>query len=88
MDLFTQRRANGAYIGDKDAEVLSFVRNFASSVGADPVAYDLSAGDGATIILVADQYVAAFYTAKDPATRTRPTVKAKDTARDEAEGTR
>lgn len=55
--------------------------NFAALILAAPATYGLEAGDASTIDTAVSAYDSALTTATDPATRTSPTIAAKDAAK-------
>lgn len=69
------------YIPAPDSAANSWLLNFAAVILADPAAYDLSAGDATDIDNAAQAFNAALATATNPATRTTPSIAAKDAQR-------
>lgn len=82
MELFTHRRENGAYIGDRDVDVLSWMNNFVDVVAApgNPPVYGLTDLDIDRLTQARDRFVAAF-NANAPQHSNRVTVAAKNAAR-------
>lgn len=75
------------YIPQSDAQFNSWIVNFATLLTADPAAVGETAPTAASMQTDADAWSAAYTLATDPATRTAPTVAAKDNARFTAEQT-
>ena len=75
------------YIPQSDAAFLSWSNNFAALLTANPTAVGETAATAAVVQADADAFAAAYATAIDPATRTAPSVIAKDNARFTAEQT-
>jgi hypothetical protein len=75
------------YIPARDADFSAWLLNFATLIAANPTNYGLLAGDAVTISAVDTTFQAAYTLATNPATRTAPTVAAKDAARVNAEQT-
>jgi len=75
------------YIPASDPGFDAWIVNFSDLLTADPSAYGEDAGTAAAVQSVADAWVAAFALSSNPATRTSPTVAAKDAARYTAEQT-
>lgn len=73
------------YIPAADAGFRNWLVNFAALITAAPATFGLVAADAVTIQAQADAFDAAYTLATDPATRTAPTVAAKDAARRDAE---
>lgn len=69
------------YIPAKDAEFSNWLANFAALILALPAAYGLLPADATAISNQNTAFQAAYTTAVNPATRTQPTVAAKDAAR-------
>lgn len=59
----------------------AWMANFAALITLSPPTYGLTTGDASTIQGVSDTFNAALTTSLDPATRTSPTVAAKDAAK-------
>jgi len=73
------------YIPSSDTVFALWLANFASLITTDPTAYGLVIGDATNIQAQADAFAVAFAASSNPATRTAPTVAAKDQARAAAE---
>jgi len=73
------------YIPSSDNNFSQWIANFAALITDDPNAYGLLPADAVIIQNSTDQFEAAFAAASNPATRTAPTVAAKDQARASAE---
>lgn len=69
------------YIPPKDADFASWMENFSDLITANPSLYGLVAADAVTIAGVNATYQSAYTTAVNPATRTGPSVAAKDAAK-------
>ena len=69
------------YISSKDADLLAWSANFNTLVTATPTAYGLTAPQATAYDALHDLYAAAYSTAVNPSTRTKPAVAAKDTAK-------
>jgi hypothetical protein len=69
------------YIPNKEADLVNWANNFSTLITAAPSTYGLVSGDAVAIAAVVDAYDAAYALAIDPPTRTKPTVAAKDAAR-------
>jgi hypothetical protein len=69
------------YIPNRDADLSNWMANFSSLITAGPATYGLTAPDAVTIAFQNSQFQAAYLLATNPATRTAPTVAAKDAAR-------
>lgn len=69
------------YIPPKDADLAVWANNFAALITAAPATYGLTAGDASTIQGFVDDFQAALTIALNPATKTAPTVAAKDGAK-------
>lgn len=78
---------SGPYIPARDADYSAWLLNFATLIVLDPTDYGLLAGDAVAINAVNTSFQAAFVLATNPATRTAPTVAAKDAARVNSEQT-
>ncbi len=76
-----------SYIPQSDAGFNSWMTNFAALLTADPAAYGETAGTATIVQTEADTWSAAYALATDPATRTTPTVQAKDVAKFNAAAT-
>lgn len=74
-----------SYIPATDAGFAAWLLNFSTLLTADPTAYGLTAPDAVLVDAENTAYAAALLLATDPATRTAPTVAAKDAARRSAE---
>lgn len=72
-------------IPKKDSAFASWLSVFAAAIIENPATYGLTAGDATAIATVNTNFQAAYGVATDPATRTSPTIAAKDTARAAAE---
>jgi hypothetical protein len=70
-----------AYIPSKDALLDTWAQNFSDLITADPPLYGLVAADAVLIAAKADAFTAALTTSTNPATRTKPSVAAKDAAK-------
>jgi hypothetical protein len=77
----------GSYIPKADAAALDWMINFRDLIGQNYAAYGLEAGDAQAVRDAVDPFAAAYATAQAPATRTRPSIAAKDAARRAAEAT-
>lgn len=73
------------YIPARDADFSVWLANFATSIAAAPTSYGLVSGDATAITNQNNAFQAAYTLATDPATRTTPTIAAKDAARASAE---
>lgn len=73
------------YIPASDGAFASWLLNFATLIAASPTTYGLIAGDATAISAQNTAFQAAYLAATNPATRTAPTVAAKDAARLSAE---
>jgi len=73
------------YIPSSDNNFALWIANFSGLITTDPEAYGLVPGDAVNIQAQADAFAIAFDAASNPATRTAPTVAAKDQARASAE---
>lgn len=73
------------YIPSDDAGALQWMQAFSGGITATPAVYGLSTSDAATIAASVDAFAGALAVATAPATRTKVTVAAKDTARNAAE---
>jgi hypothetical protein len=69
------------YIPPTDAALQTWADNFSTLITAAPATYGLVAGDAVAIAAVVNAYSAAYAIAIDPPTRTKPSVAAKDAAR-------
>jgi hypothetical protein len=74
-----------SYLPRQDAQALAWMQHFAGGIAADPARYLLGPADAAAIRDVVDAFGEAMARSSDPATRTRPSVLAKDQARVAAE---
>lgn len=74
-----------SYIPAKDADFQSWFLNFKALIAATPTDYGLVTGDATAITAVYTPWYAAYQAATNPATRTSPTVAAKNNARANAE---
>lgn len=75
------------YIPAKDADFDSWLLNFSALLTATPLAFGLTAPDAVEVAAVTTTWTTAYAAATNPATRTSPTVAAKDAARVAAEAT-
>jgi hypothetical protein len=73
------------YIPPKDADFATWLLNFSTLLTATPTDYGLEAADAVAVDAVNTTFQAAYTASQDPATRTAPTVAAKDVARASAE---
>lgn len=73
------------YIPPKDADFNNWLSSFDALLTADPTIYGLEASDATAVATVTTAWTAAYAAAVDPATRTTPTIAAKDAARASAE---
>jgi hypothetical protein len=73
------------YLPPSDPLFATWLQNFSTLTIADPALYGLSVPDAAAVEAANDIFQAAYILATDPATRTAPTVAAKDVARASAE---
>jgi len=73
------------FIPASDEGFRTYANNFASNISADPGLYMLSVAQAASIQTAVDQFDAAFVTANNELTRTKPTITAQDNARSIAE---
>lgn len=69
------------YIPPTDAGFANWLQNFSSLINASPATYGLTPTDATAIVAVNSAYQAAYTTAVNPATRTKPTVADKDAAK-------
>lgn len=69
------------YIPPKDADLATWLLNFATLIAAAPATYGLTSTDAAAITGVQTAYQSAYNLAIDPPTRTKPTVADKDAAK-------
>lgn len=74
-----------AYIPAKDALFATWLANFSALLTAAPTDYGLDAADATAVDGVNTTFQAAYTTSQNPATRTAPSVAAKDVARASAE---
>lgn len=70
-----------SYIPTREAEMRIWAATFATLITADPAKYGLAAGDAFAISAKVNAFDAAYTVAIEPATRTKPTVAAKDQAK-------
>lgn len=75
------------YIPARDADFAVWLANLSTLVTAHPTDYGLIAGDAVIIAGVNTPFQAAYLLATNPATRTGPTIAAKDAARAAATAT-
>jgi len=75
------------YIPAADADFNNWLLNFSNELTLAPVTYGLLAGDAVIVAGVTTTWTAAYEAATNPATRTGPTIAAKDAARASAEAT-
>lgn len=73
-----------SYIPTKDVDFNNWATTFAAAITANVAAYGLIAADAAAINLAQSNWAAAYALVVDPATRTAPTIAAKDTERTSA----
>lgn len=73
------------YIPPKDALFATWLANFSALLTATPTDFGLEAADAVAVDAVNTTFQAAYTLSQDPATRTSPTVAAKDVARASAE---
>ncbi len=78
---------SGPYMPDDDFGLVSWMRNFARKIEAQPGKYGLSAGDASTIVNAFEQFQQAFDRTQDPTMRTPTAITAKDATRASAKGT-
>jgi len=76
---------NQDYIPTPDADFDAWLTNFSTLATAAPATYGLTAPNAVVIAAQQAAFNAAFLTATTPATRTSPTIAAKDAARATAE---
>lgn len=70
------------FLPNTDDGLLSFASNFSARITATPVVYGLVAVQATAYAAAFADYQAKLQTAKNPITRTKPTITAKDTSRD------
>ena len=70
-----------SYIPPTDAGFADWLLNFSTLITASPTTYGLVTGDATIIAAQNTAYAAALATATNPATRTSPTIAAKDAAK-------
>jgi hypothetical protein len=70
-----------SYIPSREQDLSAWALNFSTLITAAPYRYGLQPADAMTIAEVCNAYIAALNIASDPATRTEPSVAAKDAAR-------
>lgn len=70
-----------SYIPVRDSLLLVWSQNFADTLAANPANYGLTDGDATAVTAANDAYAGAYAVATTAATRTKPSVAAKDTAR-------
>jgi hypothetical protein len=73
--------ANPDYMPTKEAELNTWLSNFSALLTATPLAYGLTAPDAVAVAAEQAAFSAALAAATEPATRTKVTVRAKDTAK-------
>lgn len=78
---------SGPYMPDDDFGLVSWMRNFARKIEAQPGKYGLSTGDASVIVNAYEQYQQAFERTQDPTMRTPSAIAEKDAARNSARGT-
>lgn len=76
-------RINRSFLPSADAELLAWSTNFKTMIAGTPATYGLTAAQASEYATVQDTYATTFQVAKDPSTRTRPTVADKDAAKSE-----
>lgn len=69
------------YIPNADQPAADWMINFTDLLTASPATYGLVPGDAANCQAVSDTYVGALATATNPATRTSPSIAAKDASK-------
>lgn len=67
-----------SYIPARDTDFDAWAQNFSTVIAASPATYGLLAGDAASITAAYTAWNAAYTLATNPATRTSPTIAAKD----------
>lgn len=70
-----------AYLPARDADLLAWAQSFSAHITATPTVYGLVAGQATVLAGLVTAYQTALATATNPATRTKPSVAAKDDAR-------
>lgn len=73
------------YIPNRDVNFNDWLENFSTLLSAAPATYGLTGADASAVGSVQTAFAVALEIATDPATRTSPTVAAKDAARASAE---
>ena len=73
--------ANSDWLDTSDGPLLTFATDFSSKVTATPTAFSLTAGDATSLASLVSGFSTALAAANDPATRTKVTVAAKQTAK-------
>lgn len=74
-------RNNRGFLPQADAELLAWSTNFRTMITAAPATFGLTAAQATEYATTQEAYASAFQVAKDPSTRTRPTIAAKDAAK-------
>lgn len=69
------------YIPAQDAALRDWLQGFESAIDTEYASYGISSGQATAFTALVNAYAAALTTATTPATRTKPTVAAKDSAR-------
>ncbi|HEX3356806.1 MAG TPA: hypothetical protein VHS31_07540 [Tepidisphaeraceae bacterium] len=70
------------YIPRKEQDLSAWALNFSTLIAASPARYGLASADALTIEGVCSAFITSLVAASDPATQTKPTVAAKDAARE------
>ena len=73
------------YLPPKDADFATWLMNFSTLLTGNPTDFGLEAADATAVAAVNTTFQLDYTTSQDPATRTAPTVAAKDAARASAE---
>lgn len=75
-------RNSRGFLPTTDSGLLTWSANFNQLISATPTTYGLTTVQASAYIAANDSYATALQTARDPGTRTRPSVAAKDAARE------
>ena len=71
----------GSFLPSSDAGLLAWSLNFKTQITATPTAFGLTAAQATAYGALHDAYATALAVTSDPATRTRPAIATKDSAR-------
>lgn len=78
------RRHTDPYLPRADGEFRDWLQTFATTIAADPAAYERTASEAAMLLDIAQRYDTAYMQARSPATRSKPATQAKNLIRREA----